>query len=102
MGAAYRPVATTLGVVALWAGLAAGVTAVFAGPAATRLWWPIHKVAAVALVLVWLHGVLGGGDTAALLRCTSVNRVARRVRRGLSLHRRTPADRLAELTDDDP
>ena len=25
-----------------------------------RIWWPIHKVAAVTLVLVWLHG---GGFT---------------------------------------
>ena len=66
MGAGYRPVATTLGVVAFWSGLAAGVTAVFAGRLTTRLWWPIHKAAAVCVVLAFLHGILGGGDTAAL------------------------------------
>lgn len=67
MHATYRPVATTLGVIALWAGLLAGVTAALAGRLPRRLWWPIHKVAAVALVLAWAHGVFGGGDTPALL-----------------------------------
>lgn len=67
MGASYRPVATTLGVVSLWSGVLAGVTAALAGRLPQRLWWPIHKVAAVGLVLAWIHGVAGGGDTPALL-----------------------------------
>lgn len=67
MRASYRPVATSLGVIALWAGLLAGITAALAGHLPRRLWWPIHKVAAIALVLAWAHGVFGGGDTPALL-----------------------------------
>jgi hypothetical protein len=67
MGASYRPVATTLGLVGLWSGLLAGVTAAMAGRLPKRLWWPIHKVAAAGLVLAWIHGVAGGGDTSALL-----------------------------------
>jgi DMSO/TMAO reductase YedYZ heme-binding membrane subunit len=67
MGSTYRPLPVTLGVVALWAGLAAGVTAALAGRIPRRAWWPVHKVAIVALVLVWLHGVLSGIDTPPLL-----------------------------------
>jgi hypothetical protein len=67
MGASYRPVATTLGLIALWLGLLVGITAALAGRLPLRAWWPIHKLAAIAWVLVWLHGVFGGGDSAALL-----------------------------------
>ena len=67
MGATYRPLPVTLGVIALYAGLAAGITAALAGRISARVWWPIHKVAIVSLVLVWLHGVLAGADTAPLL-----------------------------------
>jgi hypothetical protein len=66
LGAAYRPVPVTLGVIGLCAGALAGLTAALAGRIAARVWWPVHKVAAGALVLVWLHGVLAGSDTAAL------------------------------------
>jgi sulfoxide reductase heme-binding subunit YedZ len=67
MGSTYRPLPVTLGVVALWAGVAAGLTAALAGRVSPRVWWPIHKVAIVSLVLVWVHGVLAGIDTPALL-----------------------------------
>ena len=60
MGASYRPLPVTLGVIALYAGLAAGLTASLAGRWARRVWWPIHKVAIVSLVLVC-------ADSAALL-----------------------------------
>jgi predicted ferric reductase len=67
MGATYRPLAVTLGVIALYAGLAAGLTAALAGRISRRAWWPIHKVAIVSLVLVWLHGILAGIDTPLIL-----------------------------------
>ena len=67
MGSTYRPMPVTLGVIALWAGLAAGVTAALAGRISRRAWWPVHKVAVLALLLVWLHGILSGIDTPPLL-----------------------------------
>lgn len=66
-GAAYRPAAVTLGVVGLWTGVLAGATAALAGHLPRRWWWPVHKAAASALVLVWAHGVLAGSDSPALL-----------------------------------
>ena len=54
MGSTYRPVPVTLGVIALYAGLLAGLTAALSGRRiAARVWWPVHKVAAIALLLVW-------------------------------------------------
>jgi hypothetical protein len=44
-----------------------GLTAGWACWLTARIWWPIHKLASVSLVLVWLHGVYAGGDSAALL-----------------------------------
>jgi hypothetical protein len=67
MGASYRPVPVTLGVIGLYSGLISGITAALAGRVVARLWWPLHKVSALALVLVWLHGLLAGSDSAALL-----------------------------------
>jgi hypothetical protein len=67
MHASYRPAAVSLGIIGMWVGVIAGLTAGFAGRLPRRLWWPLHKVAAVSLVLIWMHGVLAGGDTPALL-----------------------------------
>ena len=66
MGASYRPVPVTLGVIGAWAGLLAGVTAASAHRLPMRAWWPLHKVVIVAFVLVWLHGVTAGSDAHAL------------------------------------
>lgn len=66
MGAQYRPVAVTLGVIGAWVGLLAGLSAAAAGRLPVRLWLPLHRVAAVSLVLIWLHALLAGSDTAAL------------------------------------
>jgi len=64
--AEYRPVAVGLGVIALWAGVVTGVSARFAGHFLGRHWWPIHKVAAGLLLLVWAHSVFAGSDVSAL------------------------------------
>jgi predicted ferric reductase len=67
MGAQYRPVAVTLGVIGAWIGVLAGLSAGVAGRLPRRAWWPLHKVAAVSYVLIWLHGVYAGSDTRPLL-----------------------------------
>jgi predicted ferric reductase len=97
MASDYRPVSVTLGVVAVWAGLVTGVTASLAGRFAGRIWWPIHKVAALILVLVWTHGLFAGSDTAVALWfyvATGALVVALGVSRYSSA---TPADRVDEL-----
>lgn len=100
MVSGYRPVAVTLGVLALWAGLITGITARFAGRLLGRAWWPIHKVAAVSLGLVWMHGVLAGSDVGALRGFYLASGLAVL---GLAVTRYaapTPADRVDELTDE--
>ena len=100
MQSAYRPVAVTLGVLGAWAGLVVGSTALLAGHLPQRLWWRVHKVAIVALLLVWLHGVLAGGDTpmlrwlylstGALIAVVALSRYAAR----------TPAEQIAHREAD--
>jgi preprotein translocase subunit SecG len=97
MNASYRPVATTLGLIGLWAGLLAGITAALAGRLPLRLWWPIHKVAALSLVLIWLHGVLGGGDTQALLTLYLLSGGLVLIVAITRYAARTPADHVAEF-----
>jgi len=54
--------------VRLYAGLLAGVTATLSGRRfVARVWWPIHKVAAVSFLLVWAHGLYAGIDSQPLL-----------------------------------
>lgn len=59
----YRSLPVALGVIGIYAGLVAGITAAAAGTFIGRLWWPLHRLAWVSLVLVWFHGVLSGTDT---------------------------------------
>jgi hypothetical protein len=98
MGADYRPVAVTLGVLGAYAGLLAGATAALSGRRlVSRVWWPVHKVAAVSLLLVWAHGVYAGIDTPALLAmyvATGGGVLALAVWRYVA---RTPAERVDEL-----
>ena len=98
MASEYRPVAVSLGVLALWAGIITGVTARFAGRFAARYWWPIHKVAAALLLLVWAHSVFAGSDVAALTTfyiATGLFVLALAVTRYTA---RTPADLVDSLT----
>lgn len=63
----YRPVAVTLGVLAMWSGLVSGLTAGLAGTRPlVNVWWPAHKVALAAFVLTWLHALFAGSDTGQL------------------------------------
>ncbi len=66
-GAGYRPVPVTLGLLALWSGLVAGTSAALAGRGTGRIWLYLHRFAASAWVLAWVHAVLTGIDTPALL-----------------------------------
>jgi hypothetical protein len=100
MGATYRPVPVTLGVIGMYAGLLAGGTAALAGRISHRIWWPIHKVAAVTLVLVWLHGYLSGSDTPAMKVFYLVSGAAVVLLALTRYGARTPADRVAELVGD--
>jgi hypothetical protein len=96
-GATYRPAAVTLGVIGTYAGLIAGLTAATAGRIGARIWWPIHKVSSVALILVWLHGVLAGSDSKTLLSLYLVTGFLTVVVALTRYGARTPADRVAEL-----
>lgn len=66
MGASYRPVPVTFGIVGAWLAVLAGASAALAGRLPRRAWWPLHKIAGLTFVLVWIHGVLAGSDTPAL------------------------------------
>ncbi len=94
MASDYRPVPVTLGVIATYGGLIAGLTAAMAGRWAAKVWWPVHKVAALSLVLALLHGIFAGVDTLALTWMyvvTSVGLVALAASRYLAS---TPDDKV--------
>lgn len=97
MRASYRPIGVTLGLVGLWSGLLSGVTAALAGRLSARVWWPIHKIAAIALVLLWLHGVWAGGDSDALRWLYALTGAAVVVVAVSRYAARTSADKIAEL-----
>ena len=62
---AYRPVAVSLGTLAVLAGILVGATAWF--PARfPRLWLVLHRGGGVIFVLVWFHAVAAGTDTPRL------------------------------------
>jgi len=67
MNASYRPVGVTFGVLGTWLGLLAGLSAAAAGRLPARVWFPLHRVAAVSFVLVLVHGLMTGWDTNLLL-----------------------------------
>ena len=98
MAATYRPLPVTLGVLGVYAGLLAGGTAALAGRIASRVWWPIHKVAAISFVLVWVHGLLAGSDTRPLMALYVVTGGAIVVLAMSRYVARTPGDMVHELT----
>jgi hypothetical protein len=98
LGASYRPVAVTLGVIGLYAGLLAGVTAALAGRLTVRWWWPVHRISLAVLVAVWAHGLLAGSDSRPL-RVVYLAGAVIVLALGLSRYlATTPADRLAART----
>ncbi|MEO8329254.1 MAG: ferric reductase-like transmembrane domain-containing protein [Candidatus Nanopelagicales bacterium] len=97
MQSGYGPLAVTLGVVGLYSGVIAGLTAALAGRWAARVWWPIHKVAVVAFVLVWGHGVLAGSDSKPLLTFYLASGGALLALAISRYAMRTPRDRVDEL-----
>ncbi len=64
--AQYRPSATALGTLALYAVVLVAATAALAGTLARRIWFPIHSVSAAIFCLCVAHGVLAGSDSRAL------------------------------------
>lgn len=97
LASTYRPVPVTLGVIGLYAGLLAGLTAALAGRIRLRVWWPIHKVALVSLVLVWAHGLQAGADSAPLRVMYLVTGGAVLVLAVSRYVSRTPTDLVEEL-----
>jgi len=69
----YRTVPVALGTIALFALLLTGVTARFTNLLGPGRWLAIHRVALVAFALAWIHGVLSGTDTLALLPMYAVS-----------------------------
>ncbi len=97
MGSTYRPVPVTLGVIGLYAGLLAGLTASLAGRFIGRIWWPIHKVSAISLVLVWGHGFLAGSDS-PVMQSFYIATAALVVGVGISRYvAKTPSDLVDDL-----
>jgi sulfoxide reductase heme-binding subunit YedZ len=59
----YRPVATALGVLAVYVLLITWVSTLMRARLGQRRWRALHRVAIVAWVLAMLHGVFAGSDT---------------------------------------
>jgi sulfoxide reductase heme-binding subunit YedZ len=66
-GATYRPGAVTYGVAAAYLAMIVVVTSALAGRCVVGAHWAfLHKLTYPSFVLVWVHGVLAGSDTARL------------------------------------
>jgi len=65
--AGYRPPAVAVGTVATYALIVTAVTAKWTKLLPSGWWLRIHRLAAVAFLLAWVHGVLAGTDSGALM-----------------------------------
>ena len=63
----YRSTPVALGTLALWALLLTGVTARYTRLLPAGAWLSIHRLSLVVFVLAWMHGLLAGSDSMALL-----------------------------------
>jgi sulfoxide reductase heme-binding subunit YedZ len=64
---AYRTAPVALGTLALYAALVSGVTGRWTKLLPPGLWLRLHRFALVAWILSWMHGLLSGTDSAALV-----------------------------------
>ncbi len=62
----YRPLAVSLGTLALLSGVVMGATA-WLPQRFPRVWLPMHRFAVVVFALAWVHGVTAGTDTPRLI-----------------------------------
>ena len=62
----YRSSAVALGTMALYAFLLTAITARYTKLLPAGVWLSIHRLSLVVFVLVWLHSVLAGSDSAEL------------------------------------
>jgi len=65
--AQYRPVPVAIGSVALYALIITAATAKWTRLLPAGWWLKVHRLAAVIFLMAWVHGVLSGTDTVALL-----------------------------------
>ena len=63
----YRTAPVALGTLALYAALVSGVTGRWTKLLPQGLWLRLHRFALVAWILSWMHGLLSGTDSAALV-----------------------------------
>jgi sulfoxide reductase heme-binding subunit YedZ len=63
----YRTAPVALGTLGLYAALVSGVTGRWTRLLPAGLWLRLHRFALVAWILSWMHGLLSGTDSAALL-----------------------------------
>jgi sulfoxide reductase heme-binding subunit YedZ len=63
----YRTAPVALGTLSLYAALVSGVTGRWTKLLPQGLWLRLHRFALVAWILAWMHGLLSGTDSAALV-----------------------------------
>ena len=64
---AYRTAPVALGTLGLYAALVSGITGRWTKLLPQGLWLKIHRFSLVAWIMSWMHGILAGTDSAALL-----------------------------------
>ncbi len=63
----YRPVPVAIGSVALYAMIITAATAKWTRLLPAGWWLKIHRLTALVFLMAWVHGILAGTDTMALL-----------------------------------
>ena len=72
----YRSPAIALGTLALYALLVTGLTARYTKLLPRGLWLRLHRVSHAIFPIAWLHGVLAGTDSVALIGLYAVTGLA--------------------------